>query len=179
MYNINKKSSFSLVELMVVIAIIGILTAVAIPSYSSYVTRGQVSQVIQVLKSLEMAGTMTYLRQGIIPASVTFSGITMTAGQHYPYTSNKYVERVHYNTDGSSMWYCVYASTNVSFPERIDPNSYNGVCSKVSVINGELQTACGSWAVDSGNIPRKYLPSGCNCTNVCPWSGVPNFGCPS
>ena len=44
-----KRNGFSLIELMIVVAVVGILTAVALPSYNSYIARGKVTDAISAL----------------------------------------------------------------------------------------------------------------------------------
>lgn len=50
--NMKKQKGFTLIELMIVVAIIGILAAVALPQYQNYVTKSQVSRVMGELGSL-------------------------------------------------------------------------------------------------------------------------------
>ena len=64
----NNKSGFTLIELMIVVAIIGILTAVAVPSYQHFVTKAKVSEVITMLGSTRTAVTIEWQING------TFSG---------------------------------------------------------------------------------------------------------
>jgi type IV pilus assembly protein PilE len=50
--NTHNESGFSLVELMIVIAIIGILTAIALPNYNDYITRGKVTEATSKISEL-------------------------------------------------------------------------------------------------------------------------------
>jgi prepilin-type N-terminal cleavage/methylation domain-containing protein len=55
----NRRSGFTLVELMIVVAIIGILAAIAIPSFSKYIRRARTSEALAHL-SKEWSGSLTY-----------------------------------------------------------------------------------------------------------------------
>ena len=62
-----KQSGFTLIELMIVVAIIGVLSAVAIPQYQNYVARAQVSEGFSLLGSGKMAVAEYYNENGSFP----------------------------------------------------------------------------------------------------------------
>jgi len=62
---------FTLIELMIVVAIIGILAAVAIPAYQDYIARAQVSEAVSLLSSGKAAMAEHYADHGYWPAAAT------------------------------------------------------------------------------------------------------------
>ena len=64
-----KQGGFTLIELMIVVAIIGVLSAVAIPQYQNYVARAQVSEGFSLLGSGKMAVAEYYNENGSFPAN--------------------------------------------------------------------------------------------------------------
>ncbi len=71
---------FTLIELMIVVAVVGILTAIAYPSYTEYVQRGHRADaragLLQAQQWLERAATATGVYPTTLPAALTWSGDT-------------------------------------------------------------------------------------------------------
>ncbi len=65
----GKQKGFTLIELMIVIAIIGILASIAIPAYLDYTIRSKVSEGLQLSASVKLAIAETYQGNGSFPAA--------------------------------------------------------------------------------------------------------------
>ncbi|HFC2459648.1 TPA: pilin [Neisseria gonorrhoeae] len=84
------QKGFTLIELMIVIAIVGILAAVALPAYQDYTARAQVSEAILLAEGQKSAVTEYYLNHGIWPKDNTSAGVASPASN----IKGKYVQKV-------------------------------------------------------------------------------------
>ncbi|MGE4349754.1 MAG: pilin [Candidatus Berkiella sp.] len=69
-------SGFTLIELMIVVAIIGILAAIAIPAYNDYMVRARTSELINVASNAKTAVSEFRIAQGAFPADNAAAGVT-------------------------------------------------------------------------------------------------------
>ncbi|ENW3449548.1 prepilin-type N-terminal cleavage/methylation domain-containing protein, partial [Neisseria gonorrhoeae] len=83
------QKGFTLIELMIVIAIVGILAAVALPAYQDYTARAQVSEAILLAEGQKSAVTEYYLNNGIWPKDNTSAGVASSSS-----IKGKYVKEV-------------------------------------------------------------------------------------
>ncbi|HEZ8706506.1 TPA: pilin, partial [Neisseria gonorrhoeae] len=83
------QKGFTLIELMIVIAIVGILAAVALPAYQDYTARAQVSEAILLAEGQKSAVTEYYLNNGKWPANNGDAGVASASE-----IKGKYVESV-------------------------------------------------------------------------------------
>ncbi|EMS2416908.1 pilin [Neisseria gonorrhoeae] len=83
------QKGFTLIELMIVIAIVGILAAVALPAYQDYTARAQVSEAILLAEGQKSAVTEYYLNHGTWPEDNTSAGVASASK-----IIGKYVQKV-------------------------------------------------------------------------------------
>ncbi|EPH7766563.1 pilin, partial [Neisseria gonorrhoeae] len=100
------QKGFTLIELMIVIAIVGILAAVALPAYQDYTARAQVSEAILLAEGQKSAVTEYYLNNGIWPENNDKAGVASPSD-----IKGKYVKSV---TVAKGVVTAEMASSNVN-----------------------------------------------------------------
>ena len=149
------QQGFTLIELMIVVAIIGILAAVALPAYQDYTVRAKMSEVILAMSACRTSITEVYQSGGSAPGANGW-GCEVSAG-----TGSKYVTAISTSTNGAvtATVQSISASVNNSVVTLI-PLASGGTSATFSA--GSSQTLFGWTCGGSGTtVPPKYLPGSC------------------
>ncbi len=155
------QQGFTLIELMIVVAIIGILAAVAIPAYQDYTIRAQASEGLSLMAAAKTAVTETYLNDGAWPATRADAGMSATATD----TSGQYVTGVQVAdgeitaTYGNNANATISTNTLVLTPYETADGSIAWQCS--SAVNGPAPAGTAATGPTAGTLPSQYAPSQC------------------
>ena len=147
------QQGFTLIELMIVVAIIGILAAVAIPAYGDYTARAQVSEAMSLTSGLKTPITEYISDNGVAPFAITTIGGTSVG---------KYVNTIKINSGGGAgapVTVTLIATMNAAGVNNKIQNSHFAM---ISNDNGQTW-ACGMSGVAAGStdIVGSLLPGAC------------------
>ncbi len=168
------QKGFTLIELMIVVAIIGILAAIALPAYQDYTIRAKVSEAVIACSSAKSAMSEGFQSDGIQGLTSTAIAINATpiAEQR-----SKYVQDIIVAIATPWNITCqVEANAGNGIPIALDGNSLmftpNVQNAAPAAVAGAIDWACGSLttaaaaargltSITAGNLPSKYAPSEC------------------
>ncbi|MDK4641288.1 pilin [Kingella kingae] len=147
------QKGFTLIELMIVIAIIGILAAIALPAYQDYTKRSRVSEGLSLAGGAKSALTEFYASNNKWPASNTEAGIAAATE-----IKGNAVKSVTVATTGSGA--TGKGQITVAFNDKVK-NDATLVLEGTGNEAGAVQ-----WTCTGGNLDAKFRPSECRSTST-------------
>jgi type IV pilus assembly protein PilA len=159
------QQGFTLIELMIVVAIIGILAAVALPAYQDYTKRAKMSEVVLAASACRTSITEIYQSGNASnPPGINGWGCEAGAGTSNPSVTSKYVAGVVTNADGA-----ITVTAQGFNDSGIDGKKVTlaplASANTLATFTGNAGSALYGWrcgsTTDGTDMPSKFLPGSC------------------
>jgi type IV pilus assembly protein PilA len=155
------QKGFTLIELMIVVAIIGILAAIAIPAYQDYTIRAQVTEGLNLAGAIKASVAETFSASGVWPVDNAGAGVGTSTD-----VDGKYVSGIAVNNGGITITYGNQANKSIDtqtlglVPALSVNNDIVWTCGRKTVSGGATPVATAVGTTSLGMLD-KYLPQTC------------------
>lgn len=139
----KRNKGFTLIELMITVAIVGILAAVALPAYQSYIVRGQIMESLTVAATAKIFVNDFHTDKGAFP--------TNNADVGYPGAVGAYITNVEIQSNGA------FGDVVTTFGNNANSLLTNKTLTLRATSNGTNL----EWSCFSADIEPEYLPATC------------------
>ncbi len=141
--NIRKSKGFTLIELMITVAIVGVLAAVALPAYQDYTIRAQMTEAVILASGGKATIEEWYAQTGKLPSDHFEADVRGNVG--------KYVDMTDIQPGNPGMIF-----SRLGGATSLKAANYSiFLKARINTTSGQLTWEC------IGNMPRKWLPSSC------------------
>ena len=137
----SKQRGFTLIELMIVVAIIGVLAAIAIPQYDNYVARAQVAEGFSLASAAKLSVSEYYITTGSFPESNAEA-------------------RVHENISGNYVDEVIVEDVGI-LSINFGSKAHDALQGKYFKLIPSNTGGAINWSCQLGTIEEKYLPNSC------------------
>jgi len=153
------QKGFTLIELMIVVAIIGILAAVALPAYQDYTIRAKMSEIILAMSACRTSITEVYQSGGGNVGAMANNWGCEASGT----TATKYVETITTDNDGkiTAKVRNISTSVNGSVVTLVPLKDGTNAAVYSAMAQSLFGWRCGNAATDGTSVAGKYLPGSC------------------
>jgi type IV pilus assembly protein PilA len=162
------QKGFTLIELMIVIAIIGILAAIAIPAYQNYTIRSQVTEGLSLADGWKTAISEYYAQNGSFPAGSTTSTAGVAGDVSVTGASaGKYVSAITVAAGGNIIVAYGGPQANAKIPAASKLGLYPGLDGNLDVVwvcglAPVPSTVTGLTSTTATSVQASYLPTSCH-----------------